>query len=857
MEAEKKMKYWSLSPDVVLQELQSSKTGLSREEAARRLKQYGANTIQAQKKNAPLRLFLNQFKSLIILIMLIATAISAATGDWLDSVIILAIVLASAVLSFLQEYSADHAISELRSRIQQKSTVVRSEQELEIPTIELVVGDIVLLSAGSLIPADGLILECDAFNVNQSILTGEAFAVEKEAVPVEAETALANRKNCVFMGTNVRSGNAKILVVETGLQTEFGQIAKDLEASAPETEFGRGVRRFGYLLAGIMLVLTLFVFLLNLIFQRPFIDSLLFSVALAIGITPQLLPAIINITLSQGAQTMAKKGVIVRHLTALENFGSMDVLCTDKTGTLTEGVVHLDAAVDAQGNPSEAVFRLAYLNSKLQIGLVNDLDKVIISNRQLEIGDVRKIGEIPFNFVRKRLSVIVQDSTGCKMITKGALNSILTICSKVETETGEQTLDASHLAAINQHLVEWSDQGFRVLGIAQKSLEVRAKYTVQDEQDLTFAGFLLFLDPLKADVIQTVSDLAQLGIQLRVITGDNHLVALHIAKSLGMQIRQVLTGSELSELSDDALLERIETTDLFTEVNPSQKKRIILALKKQGHVVGYMGDGINDAPALHVADVSISVSTAVDVAKESADFVLQEKNLSILKNGVLLGRATFANTLKYINITTSANFGNMFSMAGASLFLPFLPLLPKQILLINFISDFPAMTIAADTVDEETIAVPQRWDMRSIRNFMFTFGFISTAFDYLSFAVLLFGFRAGEELFQSSWFVLSILTELLILLVARTRKPFYQSKPAPILLYSTIAVGIFTLILPYLPLQKALNIVAIPLPTLLALLGIALLYIITTEIAKHFFYRSNLALKKSSVSKAEGSERKD
>lgn len=836
MAAANKMKYWSLSPDVVLKNLQTSSEGLTQEEAALRLKQYGANTIRAQKKNAPLMLFLNQFKSLIILIMLIATAISAATGDWLDSIIILAIVLTSAVLSFLQEYSAGNAISELRSRIQQKSTIVRDGQEIEIPTIQLVPGDIVLLSAGSLIPADGLILECDAFNVNQSVLTGEAFAVEKEAVIVAEETDLSNRKNCVFMGTNVRSGNAKVLVVETGINTEFGQIAKDLEETAPETEFGRGVRRFGYLLAGIMLVLTLFVFLLNLVFQRPFIDSLLFSVALAIGITPQLLPAIINITLSQGAQSMAKKGVIVRHLTALENFGSMDVLCTDKTGTLTEGVIHLDAAVDAQGNPSEAIFRLAYLNSKLQIGMVNDLDKVIISYQELEIGDVKKIGEIPFNFERKRLSVIIQDSTGCKMITKGAFKTIITICSKVQTETGEQTLSASLLAEIQQHFAEWSDQGYRVLGIAQKSTDVRAKYVVQDEQDLSFMGFLLFLDPLKADVIKTVTELSQLGIQLRVITGDNNLVALHIAKSLGLQIRHVLTSSELTELSEDALAETIDTTDLFTEVNPSQKERIILALKKKNHVVGYMGDGINDAPALHVADVSISVNTAVDVAKESADFVLQEKNLSILKNGVILGRATFANTLKYINITTSANFGNMFSMAGASLFLPFLPLLPKQILLINFISDFPAMTIAADTVDEETIAVPQRWDIRSIRNFMFTFGFISTAFDYLSFAVLLFGFKAGEELFQSSWFVLSILTELLILLVARTRKPFYQSKPAPILLYSTIAVGVFTLILPYLPMQKALNIVPIPLPTLLALLGIALLYIITTEIAKYFFY---------------------
>ena len=843
MEAINKMKHWSLSPDIVLQNLQTSREGLTQEEALLRLKQYGENTIQGQKRNAPLMLFLNQFKSLIILIMLIATVISAATGDWLDSMIILAIVFASAVLSFLQEYSAGNAINELRSQIQQKSTVVRNNLEIEIPTIQLVPGDIVLLSAGSLIPADGLILQCDAFDVNQSVLTGEAFAVEKEAETVTEETDLANRKNCIFMGTNVRSGNARMLVVQTGENTEFGHIAKDLEETAPETEFGRGVRRFGYLLAWIMLALTLFVFLLNLIYQRPFIDSLLFSVALAIGITPQLLPAIINITLSQGAQSMAKKGVIVRHLAALENFGSMDVLCTDKTGTLTEGVVSLDTAVNAERNPSEEVFRLAYLNAKLQIGIVNDLDKVIIACRDLDMSNIKKIGEIPFNFERKRLSVIIQDSLECKMITKGAFKVIITICSKVQMEAGEQILSASMLAEIQQHFAEWSDQGFRVLGIAQKSMDVRAKYVAQDEHDLTFMGFLLFLDPLKTDVIQTVTELSQLGVQLRVITGDNSLVALHIAKSLGLQIRQVLTGAELAELSEEALAETIETTDLFTEVNPSQKERIILALKKKNHVVGYMGDGINDAPALHVADVSISVNTAVDVAKESADFVLQEKSLRILKNGVILGRATFANTLKYINITTSANFGNMFSMAGASLFLPFLPLLPKQILLLNFISDFPAMTIAADTVDEETIAVPQRWDMRSIRNFMFTFGFISTAFDYLSFAVLIWGFKAGEELFQSSWFVLSILTELLILLVARTRKPFYKSKPAPILLYSTIIVGLFTLILPYLPVQKALNIVPIPMTTLMALLGIAVLYIITTEIAKYFFYHAKQNVK--------------
>lgn len=838
MEKPEEIKYWSLPSAAVLQNLHVTSAGLTGEEAEKRLKLYGRNSIKGQEKTAPLILFLNQFKSLIIQIMLVATAISAATGDWLDSLIILVIVLASIVLSFLQEYSASNAIDELRSRIQIKSIVLRDGKRMEIPTTLLVPGDIVLLSAGSLIPADGLILECDSFFVNQSILTGEAFSVEKKAEVVSEGADLAERKNGVFMGTNVRSGTAKILVIQTGESTEFGQIAKELTKRAPETEFGRGVRRFGYLLAGIMLILTLIVFVLNLISQKPFIDSLLFSVALAIGITPQLLPAIINITLSKGAQTMVKEGVIVRHLTALENFGSMDVLCTDKTGTLTEGVVRLDGAVDVSGQASDTVFRLAYLNSRLQIGMINELDEAVIAFRTLDIDAVKKIGEIPFDFERKRLSVIVQEDNKTKLIVKGALSNVLKICDRIQIDAIDKEMDAAILESIHQRLEVWSGQGLRVLGIAQKSVDAKERYVVQDEECMTFIGFILFLDPPKADVIQTVTDLAQRGVQFRVITGDNKLVALHIANAIGLQIRNVLTGAELTELSDEALLNVIEMTDLFADVNPSQKERIILTLKKKNHVVGYMGDGINDALALHAADVSISVNTAVDVAKESADFVLQEKSLDVLKRGIELGRTTFANTLKYIYITTSANFGNMFSMAGSSLFLPFLPLLPKQILLLNFISDFPAMTIASDSVDGEMINKPHRWDIKFIRNFMFTFGFISSAFDYLSFAVLLIGFKANEDLFRSGWFVLSILTELLILIVMRTQKPFYKSKPAPILLYSTIGVGIFTLILPYLPLQKILNITPIPPLVLLALLGVAALYIITTEIAKYFFYRS-------------------
>ena len=830
--------YWNAPLAAILQKLDASEAGIGSEEAEQRLRQYGLNTIKAQKKTEPLLLFLNQFKNPIILILIVATVISAITGDWLDSSIILAIVLGSAVLSFLQEYGASNAVEELRAQVKIKCTVVRDGKPQEIPSEEVVPGDVLKLSAGSLIPADGLILNCRDFFVNQSVLTGEAFPVEKRAGPVREDASLTERTNCVFMGTDVRSGSAEVLILQTGTGTRFGQIARQLTLRPPETEFERGIRRFGYLLTEMMLILTLIVFAINVIFNKPAIDSLLFSVALAVGITPQLLPAIINITLSKGSKLMAKQGVIVRRLTSIENFGSMDVLCTDKTGTLTEGVVKLDGAVDVEGTASEPVFRLAFLNSSLQTGLVNPLDEAIVAYQKLDLTGVTKLDEVPYDFLRKRLSVIVQVGGERTFIVKGALNNILEVCTRVQMGRSVQDFTPVVRKEIQQRYAAWSDQGFRVIGVAQKSVLEQKYYTKEDENGLIFMGFLLFFDPPKVDVSQTITDLARLGVELRIITGDNKLVALHTANAVGLNVEGVLTGSEIMKLSDEALWSVVENTTLFAEVDPNQKERIILALKKTNHVVGYMGDGINDAPALHAADVGVSVNNAVDVAKEAADFVLLDQSLDVLRRGIELGRATFANTLKYIFITTSANFGNMFSMAGASLFMPFLPLLPKQILLINFMTDFPAMTIANDAVDEEMVEKPRRWDIRFIRDFMFVFGLISSAFDYLTFAVLLIGFKAQQNLFQSGWFVLSILTELLVLLVMRTRRPFFKSKPAPVLLVTTLAVGVLTLILPYLPLKKILNITPIPPLVLLALLGIAGLYIVVTEIAKVYFYRA-------------------
>ncbi|MGL5207562.1 MAG: magnesium-translocating P-type ATPase [Acidaminococcaceae bacterium] len=829
--------YWSLTPANILQKLQSSIEGLSNEAAQKRLKEYGYNEIEKQKSATKFVLFLNQLKNPIILILVFGTIVSASTGDLSDAAIILAIIFGSAILSFLQEYRASNAIEELRAKVQIKSFVLRAGNFEEIPARLVVPGDILKFTSGSFISVDGLVLEASDFFINQSILTGESIPSEKKPGILPEDCSMEERTNCVFMGTNVHRGNAIVLAVATGETTEFGQIAGQLKLRPPETDFERGVRRFGYLLTQIMLILTLTVFAVNVFFHKPVIDSLLFSVALAVGITPQMLPAIVSITLSKGYRKMAKEGVIVRRLEAIENFGSMDTLCTDKTGTLTEGDIRFDGAFDIEGKSSEVVFRLAYLNARLQTSIENSLDDTIVGVKDLDISTVKKLGEVSLDFTRERLSIIVEENNKSFLIMKGALNHVLETCKFVEKAGCVKEIDSAILDRIYRQYEEWSNQGIRVLGVAKKNIVLQESYTVEDEESMTFIGFLLLFDHPKKDVAQTIIDLAKKGIDLRVITGDNRLIAMHTTRSVGLEIKGVLTGAEIMKISDEALWGKVDAINVFAEVDPNQKERIILALKKKGHVVGYMGDGINDVPALHAADVSISVDNAVDVAKESADFVLMEKSLEVLKRGVELGRMTFANTLKYIFVTTSCNFGNMFSMAGASLFMPFLPLLPKQILLINFLSDFPALTIANDSVDEEVLEKPRRWDIKMIRNFMFTFGFISSVFDYVTFGVLLLVFETREGVFQSSWFVLSILTELLILVVMRTQRPFFKSKPASLLLYTAIGVGLITIIIPYLPISSILNIEPIPPTILLSLLAIAALYIVVTEIAKYYFYK--------------------
>jgi Mg2+-importing ATPase len=667
-------------------------------------------------------------------------------------------------------------------------------------------------------------------------MTGETYPVEKTVGVLGTDTPLGIRTNSLFLGTHVISGTATAVVVRTGAETEFGKVAERLKFRPPETEFERGVRRFGYLLMEVTLVLVIAIFVINVALARPVLEAFLFSLALAVGLTPQLLPAIISINLAHGAKRMAARGVIVKRLASIENFGSMNVFCSDKTGTLTEGVVHLHAALDVEGAASDKVLLYAYLNARFETGFLNPIDEAIRTHRPFDLSGYRKLDEEPYDFVRKRLSILVSQDGPHLMVTKGALPNVLEVCTSAEGAGGARVEIAAVKERIQKHLEEYSGQGFRTLGVAYRHVGDVRRISKHDETGMTFLGFLVFADPPKAGIAETIGELKRLGVSLKIITGDNRLVAAHVSKQVGLETPDVLTGGDLHRMSDEALLNRVNEVHVFAEVEPNQKERIILALKKAGNVVGYGGDGINDVSALHAADVGISVDSAVDVAKEAADIVLLEKDLGVLVQGVQEGRTTFANTLKYVFMATSANFGNMFSMAGASLFLPFLPLLPKQILLTNLLTDIPEMTIATDSVDRELVEQPRRWDIAFIRKFMLTFGFISSVFDYLTFGALLFLLKASTEQFRTGWFLESVISASVIVLVIRSRRPFFKSRPGRWLLLATLLIGGVTLIGPFTPFGRAFGFTPLPASFLLVLGGIVALYVLAAEVAKQAFY---------------------
>jgi Mg2+-importing ATPase len=836
---------WALPTDDLARALGSGPEGLSPTEAAARLRAEGPNTVRDEPSLSALRLLARQFQSPLVLILVFAGVLSGVLRQWVDASIILAMVLGSTLLGFVQEHRASQAVAELRSRLALVARVRRGGRIASLPFAEIVPGDIVLLQAGAVVPADGRVLAATDLLVSEAALTGESFPVEKRPGATAADTPVSGRTNCVFLGTSVRSGTGEVLVTATGRRTEFGEVAERLKAKPTESDFARGVRRFGYLLVRVMVAVVLFVLIVNQLLGRPFIDSLLFAVALGLGMSPELLPAIISVTLSAGARRLAGQGVLVRQLEAIENLGGMTVFCTDKTGTLTEGRIGLVAATDVQGAPSEAVRRLGFLNAAFETGIENPLDQAVMEAGRaaaLTTEGYGKVDEIPYDFTRKRLSIVVAPRAEPEirlMITKGAFDNVLGLCTTIAQGDGEAPLDAAARAQVQAYYEAKGRQGLRLLAVATRRLPVRPDYRIGDEAGMRLEGFLEFLDPPKVEATAAIRHLSDLGVAVKVISGDNRYVVRHVAEAVGLKTVRLLTGAQVAAMKDEALWARAEHATLFAEVDPQQKERIVRALQRRGHSVGYLGDGINDAPALYAADVGVSVDQAVDVARESADVVLLRRDLDVLREGVEGGRRTFANTLKYISITTSANFGNMVSMAIAAPLLPFLPMAAKQILLNNLLSDVPSMAIASDSVDPERLRGAQRMSIGQIQRFMVVFGLISSVFDLLAFVLLLRVFHTPERTFQTAWFVLSLLTELAVVMVLRTQGPAWRSRPGALLAWSSAIVGVLALAAPYAGAASRLfGFAPLRLAELAALGGLVAAYLALTEAAKLRFFRA-------------------
>ncbi|MFO1012751.1 MAG: magnesium-translocating P-type ATPase [Caulobacteraceae bacterium] len=837
---------WTMPAERALEAMGSTRGGLSAAEAAARLAREGPNALAREGGPSPLALLARQLKSPLALILLFGAAISMVLKEWLDAAIIFAIVGGSAALGFTQEFRASRAVEALRARLALKAMVLRDGKATALPVSQIVRGDVVRLTAGNLVPADGLILEASDCLVSQAALTGESLPVEKAPGVAAPGAAAGARDNMLFAGSSLRSGMASLLITATGSRTELGMIAREVGGADEVTAFERGVHRFGALLVRVMIVIVLAVLTVNQLLGRPLVESLLFAVALAVGLSPELLPAIISVTLAAGARRLAAGGVIVRRLDAIENLGGMDVLCTDKTGTLTLGEVRLESAIDGRGAPSDAVMAAAFINAALESGIANPLDQAIVAAGEakgLSAGAYRKRDEIPYDFNRRRLSILADGDDGAggspgagRMITKGAFAEVLAVCDHYREDGIDLQLDAPARRRFEALFQEKGEAGYRVLAVSERAIGA-ARVSRADEAGMTLTGLLLFLDPPKPQAAKTIADLVALGISPKVISGDNRHVTAHVAAQVGIDVTRMLTGPDLMAMSDEALKQRAPGTTIFAEIDPQQKERIIRALQSGGATVGYMGDGINDAPALRLADVGISVDTAVDVARESADLVLLDRDLDVLRRGVEAGRRTFANTLKYICITTSANFGNMVSMALATPVLPFLPLLAKQILLNNFLSDIPSLSISSDNVDPEAVAAPQHWDIAQVQRFMIVFGLISSVFDLITFAALRFVFHADAATFQTVWFVISLLTELAVVMVLRTRRLAIRSRPSGLLIWTTVAMAAAALVLPYFPAARTLFAFETPGGAEIGFcIAVVLLYVAATEAAKRVFY---------------------
>jgi P-type Mg2+ transporter len=838
--------------------LGTTPNGFSSDQAAERLQTYGPNEFAKGKKHSDLQKFLMNFKNPLVIILMVAGLISGVVvGDFASMIIIYVIVFLSVILDYYQESKAEKAAETLKEKVTTTATVLRDGSKTEIKLHDIVPGDIIFLSAGDITPADARVVAAKDLFVNQSALTGESFPVEKVAGQIKAKnSSLTEWNNYMFMGTSIVSGTATAVVVRTGGFTEYGKIAKKLVDTMPETEFERGIKSFGFLIMQVTILLVLFVFLINAL-RNPnpsgILNALLFSVALAVGLTPSLLPMIITINLSRGAISMSKKGVIVKRLASIENFGSMNVLCTDKTGTLTENKITLVLHVDAEGKDDNKVLLFSYLNSFYQTGLKSPLDDAILEHEKLDISGYSKVDEVPFDFVRRRVSVVVEKDRQRFFVAKGAPEEVLKVCSFVEIGGLAADLTEEVRKRAEQKYFDLSSEGFRVLGVAYKKLrEEKAVYSVNDENEMVFLGFVAFLDPPKETAKESLKLLQKAGIELKILTGDNELVTRKTCEQLGFEIKDVALGSEIAQMTNEALALVVEEANVFARVTPVQKDRIINLLKANGHVVGFMGDGINDAPSLRTSDVGVSVDNAVDVAKESADIILLKNDLTVLAGGVFEGRKTFGNTMKYVMMGVSSNFGNMFSVAGASLFLPFLPMAPIQILLNNLLYDLSQSTITTDNVDPEYLEKPKRWDIGYIRKFMISMGPVSSLFDFLTFfvMVLVFGVALVNtpenahniSLFQTAWFLESLFTQTLVVFVIRTRRsPFWKSKPGKLLLVSGFTVLGIALVIPFTSIGTTYFGFASPPPLFFVFLTVLVgAYLVLAEFVKRWFFKRNL-----------------
>jgi len=826
--------------------MSNSEQGLSSAEAARRFAVYGPNEPAPVRRLSAVVQLLHLFANPLVVILLVASAIAGSLGQKVDALIIVTMVVLGVSINFWQSYRSQQAAERLRSSVSPTATVCRDGAWLETPLRNVVPGDVFRLSAGDLVPADARLLESRDLSVQQSMLTGESLPADKTAsanAPSIAPDAATdpNAPHLVFLGTSVVSGTGTGLAIATGPKTMFGDIALRLGSRVPETEFEHGLRRFSLLILRTTVVLVLFIVLMGIAFKHDPFESLLFAVALGVGLTPEFLPMISSVTLTQGALRMARDQVIVRHLPAIQDFGSIDILCSDKTGTLTSGVMQFDRSVDPVGAASPRALTLAFINSSFETGIRSPLDKAILQQAAVDVAGYRKIDDIPFDFERRRLSVVVEEAgaSGRRLlITKGAPESIIERSTAFETNSHVAPLDAATTrqacTAVDEQM---SGDGLRVLAIAYRWLDLRAAYSRDDEADLVLAGFVSFADPVLPDAADVLAQLERDGVTVKIITGDNEQVARHVCRAVALDDRRIVTGDDVAGIDDAALGHLAEQASVFTRVSPAQKNRIILALKRRGHVVGYMGDGINDAPSLHTADVGISVVTAADVARDAADVILGQPSLRVLHRGILEGRRASGNMMKYLLMGTSSNFGNMFSMAAASIFLPFLPMLPTQILLNNFLYDLAQVTIPGDNVDDAYLRRPQRLDMRVIRDFMLFIGPISSIFDFLTFYVLLHYFRAGQSLFHTGWFVESLATQTLVLFVIRTMGNPFRSRPSRSLTVTTLTIVVIGIVLPVTPLATVLGFTRLPVSYFVFLIPATLTYLVMVEMAKRQLVR--------------------